>query len=236
LNVKKLIFPFIAIYLIFSYSIYFLDIDTRTRLTEEDGLFESLGAGYFFIGAGIFFLLAFYFYPRAQNRRTASISRYFYTFLGVFLLLCFLEEISWGQRIFMVKTPVFFKAYNLQKETNIHNLIWWRRELVNPPSLFIIFSLIFCVAIPIANKISPAVRSLVEKVGLPLVPIPLALLFFINYLSVHSKFFVPGQRIIDFIEEIRESNFAFLFMWYAIFELSRSLGKNKLYHPEGQIS
>lgn len=34
-----------------------------------------------------------------------------------------LEEISWGQRIFGFETPELLQRYNLQKETNIHNLL-----------------------------------------------------------------------------------------------------------------
>ena len=33
------------------------------------------------------------------------------------------EEISWGQRIFGIESPKFFKTYNSQQETNLHNLI-----------------------------------------------------------------------------------------------------------------
>lgn len=32
------------------------------------------------------------------------------------------EEISWGQRIFNVESPEFFRANNVQYETNLHNL------------------------------------------------------------------------------------------------------------------
>jgi hypothetical protein len=33
-----------------------------------------------------------------------------------------LEEISYGQKIFNWQTPSLFKEYNLQQETNLHNL------------------------------------------------------------------------------------------------------------------
>lgn len=33
------------------------------------------------------------------------------------------EEISWGQRLFNIESPKFFKTYNSQQETNLHNLI-----------------------------------------------------------------------------------------------------------------
>lgn len=47
-------------------------------------------------------------------------------FFGVLALACFYvvgEEISWGQRIFDISTPEFFKEHNLQNETNLHNFL-----------------------------------------------------------------------------------------------------------------
>lgn len=52
-------------------------------------------------------------------------SRYRF-FFAVLALACFYvvgEEISWGQRIFDVSTPEFFKQHNLQNETNLHNFL-----------------------------------------------------------------------------------------------------------------
>ena len=34
-----------------------------------------------------------------------------------------MEEISWGQRIFDIQTPDFFMKHNIQRETNLHNLL-----------------------------------------------------------------------------------------------------------------
>ena len=45
-----------------------------------------------------------------------------FTLMALAMFVGFGEEISWGQRIFELHTPEFFKAYNLQNETNIHNL------------------------------------------------------------------------------------------------------------------
>ncbi|MEC4681180.1 MAG: hypothetical protein VST67_10860, partial [Nitrospirota bacterium] len=42
-------------------------------------------------------------------------------FLGMGMLLCALEEISWGQRIFDIPAPAFFRQYNRQRELNLHN-------------------------------------------------------------------------------------------------------------------
>lgn len=47
--------------------------------------------------------------------------RLFFGMLAASCLYVILEEISWGQRIFGIQSPDFFKTENLQGETNIHN-------------------------------------------------------------------------------------------------------------------
>ncbi len=52
-------------------------------------------------------------------------TRYRVTFalLAVSCLYVAMEEISWGQRVFNFASPDFFKANNLQSETNLHNFL-----------------------------------------------------------------------------------------------------------------
>ncbi|MBL0702334.1 MAG: hypothetical protein JJV91_02510 [Desulfosarcina sp.] len=44
-------------------------------------------------------------------------------FSGLIFLFGAGEEISWGQRIFHIETPEFFKKHNAQQEMNLHNLV-----------------------------------------------------------------------------------------------------------------
>ena len=48
--------------------------------------------------------------------------RWFFVVLGLACLYVFMEEISWGQRVFGFDTPELLKQHNLQREANIHNL------------------------------------------------------------------------------------------------------------------
>lgn len=48
--------------------------------------------------------------------------RWFFALLALACSYVFLEEISWGQRIFGFDTPEFLKSRNLQGEANVHNL------------------------------------------------------------------------------------------------------------------
>lgn len=49
--------------------------------------------------------------------------RWFFVFLSVAGFYTFMEEISWGQRLFGVESPDFFDEYNIQSETNLHNFL-----------------------------------------------------------------------------------------------------------------
>ncbi len=48
--------------------------------------------------------------------------RWFFALLALACSYVFLEEISWGQRIFGFATPEFLRSRNLQGEANLHNL------------------------------------------------------------------------------------------------------------------
>ncbi len=49
--------------------------------------------------------------------------RVFFIILALSSFYTFMEEISWGQRIFNITSPEFFMKHNLQRETNIHNFL-----------------------------------------------------------------------------------------------------------------
>ena len=49
--------------------------------------------------------------------------RIFFALLALASFYVFMEEISWGQRIFGFDSPDVFKQHNLQRETNLHNFL-----------------------------------------------------------------------------------------------------------------
>ena len=66
-----------------------------------------------------FFAIALFF-----SVRLALAGSRFWLFFAALALACFYvtgEEISWGQRLFNLATPDFFRSHNLQQETNLHN-------------------------------------------------------------------------------------------------------------------
>jgi hypothetical protein len=93
-------------------------------LIREDGPLENLEALFFFAG-GILSWLAARRFRRFGSRGRAV----FFGLLGAAMVLAGLEEISWGQRIFHLRSTGFFDAHNTQDETNLHNLDCFRNLL-----------------------------------------------------------------------------------------------------------
>jgi len=81
--------------------------------TYED-LYGEWGQTYFFATACVMSLLVV---------KSKSSFRWFFAVLALALFYTVMEEISWGQRIFDIKSPDFFKDNNLQRETNLHNML-----------------------------------------------------------------------------------------------------------------
>lgn len=69
------------------------------------------------------------------------------------------EEISWGQRIFEIESPEFFKKHNSQMETNFHNLIIEGKKINK-----IIFGLALGIGIVFYFLVLPVLYTKFEKV------------------------------------------------------------------------
>ncbi len=61
-------------------------------------------------------------YMALINRKKHQPTAILCVLLAIILFLMAGEELSWGQRIFNWKTPDLIATYNIQKETNFHNL------------------------------------------------------------------------------------------------------------------
>lgn len=97
--------------------IFFIDTNFYIFLVSEDHLVEYLTALFLLIS---FVVISSRIYQSWKN--TSVKQKIGLACMGAAMFVGFGEEISWGQRIFELHTPEFFKAYNLQNETNIHNL------------------------------------------------------------------------------------------------------------------
>ena len=91
-------------------------------------------------------------------------------FFGLAFLFGAGEEISWGQRIFNIESPEFFKDYNAQGETNLHNTIIKDtkiNKLVFGKGLGILLLFYLTVFIPL-YRYRPKIKELVDKFAIPI--------------------------------------------------------------------
>jgi hypothetical protein len=214
-----------------SYSVFFLQRDTVYRLGREDGLFEDLSAICFFAAAALFAVAFWRSRGTGDDTRIARKRRNIW-----FLLLALLfffgggEEISWGQRIFGWETPDTFEKANIQRETNIHNLKLFNRndenwqgktgaaEFLSAERLFSLFWLGFCIGVPVMYALVRPFRRLMHRVGMPIVPLALGVLFIVNYAT--AEVLKRHALRLDLqwpLMEIKECLFSVLFLLIAVY-------------------
>ncbi len=87
-------------------------------MTKENGFFETLSV--------VIFMVIFIYGMTTAIKSHKRVSKIALLFIIGFSSIAFLggmEEISWGQSLFHFESGEFFLKENLQKETNLHNLI-----------------------------------------------------------------------------------------------------------------
>jgi|GEM_PF-429109 len=144
-------------------------------LDKEDGFFENITAILFALSSILASTLAI------KKRQVKS---WFWTFLcmSLFAFWVFLEEISYGQRIFQIETLPFLHTYNVQNENNLHNMLG--------PSVFILENY-FLIGLAIALTAYKQTNTLLKKIGFyPLLTAPDASMSLCLFLAACLSFFV----------------------------------------------
>ena len=141
----------------------FLDIEAMKNLVKEDKAIENIQAVLFLMGVCLWFLA---FYRTFKFNRSEKRRQIFYVLFILLFLFFFLEEISWGQRIFGTSTPESLEEMNLQGETNIHN-IGIGDSLLWIHILMALFLLMVGIIFPILKLSSKRFITLVEKLKFP---------------------------------------------------------------------
>jgi hypothetical protein len=222
-----------------TYLIVLLPPEVIKALAVEDGFIETVGAIAFLLAAVAFFAS----YANSSGLRNnfggfRTQRNVFYFLLGILFLICFGEEVSWGQRFVNWNTPGWLEAINLQGETNLHNIEVFHgskrdgtprtgfADMLQMNRLFAIFWLIFCVVTPLAYKFSRRVRVWCEWIGLPIVPLWIGGLFIVHAMVFQLIWTIvtqtnPGIRF-D-INELKESNYAIIFLILAFWELRKTV-------------
>jgi hypothetical protein len=201
-----------------------LEYELISKLIDEDGFYENLTALCYLISGCLLFILFFRIGLKGMGILTRIKKNVFYLLLGLFFIVCFGEEINWGQRILNIETPEKIQKINAQGEFNLHNIFIFHsydknREvkhgleaLITAPRLFAFFWLFYCVIIPIVSESISGIRIFFKKIRLPVIPVWIGLLFLLNYaLSKISEVLVTFNDI-QCIIEIKEAAFSFLFL------------------------
>lgn len=139
--------------------------DVLAELTVEDGIIEYVQAALFLFAAIAFGVVAWRL--RGKSPWAGPLA------LGMFFIAG--EEISWGQRILGLSTPASFEESNVQGELNLHNLEGIHGSI---RAVGVLLVIVLFIVIPIAYRVSPAIRGLLARGRAPQVPldvVPLAL-------------------------------------------------------------
>lgn len=219
LQLKPITYILLAAYFVLGFSTLAWGEKAATWLYAEDHYFENVGALSLFIASGICF------YTFILAYRTRKSNRLFWgkqlAYLGLALLFFFGagEEISWGQRIFGIAEPAALAQTNVQGELNIHNLaIFENSNILKADTIFNVFWLGYVIAIPLGTLASKRLKELAEK-WLPIGDLAIGALFVFNYalaglskvlfLSVYTY---PAVPFVQAVQEVKESNYEFLFI------------------------
>jgi hypothetical protein len=218
-----------------SYLLILLPADVILALTVEDGLIENIGAISFLLASSVFYAADAYSSGLGNHLGGLRTQRNtFYLLLGILLLICFGEEVSWGQRAFHWMTPEWLKEINLQGETNLHNVALFHGKkvdgtqktglamLLNMNRLFSLFWLGLCVVVPVAYKFSRKMRGWCEWLELPISPLWIGGQFLAHALVfqlVYDSLAHAEPKVRDGFDELKESNYAILFLLLALWEV-----------------
>ena len=222
----KLLKPYLLIIITagsISYSIYFLCADELIIvLAREDGFFEWMTAALFLVSSGIFFLT----FLRTKNVFLLGLAIIFFVGAG--------EEISWGQRLFNLNMPDWIQKANVQQEINIHNLEIFNdknlegvtktglQRLVEINMLFRIFSMFFCILLPLFFFHIKPKFTVNKKFQIPVAPVTIGIFFFISWAIFYSLKYaiLPRCKIIVYsptIGEVFEFTTALVYLLIAIY-------------------
>ncbi len=161
-----------------------LDVESLRVSSNEDGIIESVTAILFLVSAvGFFVVMAKSEFLKQRGTKSA----YLMTLAWALLMVVFAgEEISWGQRIFLIKTPEILMEINKQQEFNIHNIEIVDSFLGGKYRYLSIMMLMTGLIIPLFAKTRFGSR-ICQKFAFPVAPLRYVVLFVGAY--IFGKYF-----------------------------------------------
>lgn len=162
---EKFILAFVFLIVLVGFILFQVNLTAFETYIEEDGIVEWLTVLGLLMGSFLCFSRII------TLRKERSVWFCCCTLiLGLFLFFAAGEEISWGQRIFNIKSSAYFVKNNAQGETNLHNLIVGGvkiNRLIFSFGLIAIMG-IYLLLFPILYKSSQGFRKFIDKSAIPL--------------------------------------------------------------------
>ncbi len=185
---EKIVLILVFLIVISGFLFFITDASRYEIFVQEDGIAEWLTVAGLLMGS----IVCFYRLARLRHKKSKWFL--FVTFcMGLFLFFAAGEEISWGQRIFGIKTPEYFKQHNAQQETNLHNLVVDGVK-INKLIFSAILSIglaIFLVVVPFIYRRNKSVQKFLDSSAIPIPQlyqvIAFILVFVITSLIPHGK-------------------------------------------------
>jgi len=169
-------------------------------INQEDGIIEW--------GSALLFLVSgFISYSIFSQMRRKEKSRLLYLAIAVLFTLCFMEEISWGQRLFGLRSPEISSRFNVQNETNLHNLGGYFFD-----HLFILGVFLYGYVLAVLYRLHLFFYNLFNYLKIPIASLGLALGFLLvsTYHDWTVAYFINEKWKV--VPEIREFLTASLFV------------------------
>ena len=220
--------------------IIYISLSNNYKITSEDGIIEYLSAFFWLIGIILSIKIVI---SKELKMKAIAI---------VFLMICIIslgEEISWGQRVFNIRTPDIMVNANRQAEMNFHNLYifsggsCWLEffksgkfniyQLTDAQNLFRIFFILFFLIFPILNKIK-RFQVLFRKIGYyrpdNYFTLSIFLFLFVSCLIMIGK----DELYLHSIQEIREMSYAIFIGFYLTyyFHYWRNSNNSQYFHSQ----
>ncbi len=103
-----------------------------------------------------------------QRRATGALPWFLFG-VAAFCVVVAMEEISWGQRVFAFRPPVYFLENNFQQELNVHNVMSTKVRKLALKAVILGYG----VVLPLL-ALMPAVKKLFARIGVVVPPLALA--------------------------------------------------------------
>lgn len=163
---------------------WYFPVSYNYFLTEDSWVEYGTFACY--LTAGLLILLTIMKNPPARR------PGYILLCLGLFFVA--MEEISWGQRLFGVRTPDIIAQRNYQSELSLHNASFFPAE-----HLFFHAILVWAVILPEISCRFERLGVFLKAVGIPLVSREIYPYFILGFLLKNFKIVIRNAELGEFI-------------------------------------